>query len=91
MHLGTETLLGRNGGDVSALRQLRISAYPVGSTIVLACFSNAVSQASYRVTDLGTLGNDNLGCAMSVNNQGWTEIMAGNVEPGQHDSLSGNF
>jgi probable HAF family extracellular repeat protein len=51
------------------------------TTIVLACFSNAVAQASYRVTDLGTLHNGNLGCAMAVNNHGWTEIMNGNVEP----------
>jgi len=50
--------------------------------MVLACFSNAVAQASYTVTDLGTLHNGSLGCAMAVNNHGWTEIMDGNVEPG---------
>jgi len=49
--------------------------------MVLACFSNAVAQASYKVTDLGAEGNDNLGCAMSLNNQGWTEIMAGVLDP----------
>jgi probable HAF family extracellular repeat protein len=61
------------------------------TTIVLACFSNAAAQASYKVTDLGALGNDNLGCAMSVNNRGWTEIMALNVEPGQQDNLFGKL
>ena len=39
---------------------------------------------------MGTLGNDNLGFAMSVNNQDWTETMAGNVELGQ-DILSGKL
>jgi hypothetical protein len=61
------------------------------TTIVLACFSNAVAQASYRVTDLGAEGNDNLGCAMSLNDQGWTEIMAGNLPPGQQDNLFGQL
>jgi probable HAF family extracellular repeat protein len=61
------------------------------TTVVLACFSNAVAQASYRVTDLGAEGNDNLGCAMSVNNEGWTEIMAGNLPPGQQDSIVGQL
>jgi probable HAF family extracellular repeat protein len=51
------------------------------TTIVLACFGNAFAQASYRVTDLGALGSDNLACAMSVNNQGWTEIMSGVLDP----------
>jgi hypothetical protein len=37
------------------------------TTMVLVCFSNAVAQASYRVTDLGAEEKDNLGCAMSVN------------------------
>jgi probable HAF family extracellular repeat protein len=61
------------------------------TTIVLACFSNAVAQAGYRVTDLGTEGNDNGACAMSVNDQGWTEIMAGNTVPGQQDSIFGKL
>jgi hypothetical protein len=74
---------------MSTLRQLRNCWTLWVTTIVLACFSNAVAQAGYRVTDLGTEGNDNLGCAMSVNDQGWTEIMAGNVEPGQQNSVVG--
>jgi probable HAF family extracellular repeat protein len=60
-------------------------------TIVVGCFSNAVAQARYKVSDLGAEGNANLGCAMSVNNEGWTEIMAGNLEPGQQDSLVGKL
>jgi probable HAF family extracellular repeat protein len=76
---------------MSALRRLRNFWIPWVTTIVLACFSNAFGQASYRVTDLGTEGNDNLGCAMSVNDQGWTEIMAGHVEAGEVDSIFGTL
>ncbi len=74
---------------MSTHKRLRNFWIPWVTTIVLACFSNAVAQAGYRVTDLGTEGNDNGACAMSVNNQGWTEIMAGNKVPGQQDSLLG--
>jgi probable HAF family extracellular repeat protein len=84
-------LLGRKGEDMSAVRRLRNSSILWVTTIVLACFSNAVAQASYKVTDLGAEGNDNLGCAMSVNNEGWTEIMAGNLPPGQQDSFFGTL
>jgi probable HAF family extracellular repeat protein len=49
--------------------------------MVLACFNDASAQGSYKVTDLGTLNNGNLGCAMAVNNQGWTEIMDGVLDP----------
>jgi probable HAF family extracellular repeat protein len=45
--------------------------------MVLVCFSDAVAQVSYRVTDLGDLGDGNLGCAMGLNDRGWTEIMYG--------------
>src|SRR5260370_7671649 len=76
---------------MSTLRPLRNFWILWVTTIVLACFSDAVAQASYKVTDLGTEGNDNLGCAMSVNNQGWTEIMAGNVEPGRQGSFFGKL
>jgi probable HAF family extracellular repeat protein len=61
------------------------------TTVVLACLSNAVAQASYKVTDLGAEGSDNLGCAMSVNNEGWTEIMAGSLPPGQQDNIFGTL
>jgi probable HAF family extracellular repeat protein len=63
---------------------------PWVTTIVLACFSNAAAQASYKVTDLGTEGNNNMACAMSVNNEGWTE-MAGTLPPGQVDSIFGTL
>ena len=53
------------------------------TTIVLACFSDAVAQASYKVTDLGTGRSEKEACAMSVNDEGWTEIMTWNGEPGQ--------
>src|ERR1700726_4881241 len=73
------------------LRRLRNFWILWVTTIVLACFGNAFAQASYRVTDLGAEGNDNLGCAMSVNNEGWTEIMAGNLPPGQQDNIGGQL
>ena len=76
---------------MSTLRQLRNSWIPWVTTIILACFSDAGAQARYRVTDLGAEGNDNLGCAMSVNNEGWTEIMAGNLPPGQQDNIGGTL
>jgi hypothetical protein len=47
--------------------------------MVLACFGNAVAQSHYQVTDLGSLRNDKYSMVMSVNNEGWTEIMAGNI------------
>ena len=61
------------------------------AVVVLACCSDAVAQTSYKVTDLGTAGNDILACAMSVNDRGWTEIMAGNLAPGQQDSVVGKL
>jgi len=62
------------------------------TTIVLAFFSNVVAQASYKVTDLGVLHDENnLGCAMSVNNEGWTEIMSGNLPPGEQDNQFGKL
>ena len=70
---------------MSALRHLRNLWIPLLTMMVLACFSDASAQVRYRVTDLGTKGNDNLGCAMSVNDEGWTEIMAGKFVPGQQD------
>jgi len=72
-------------------RHLRNFWAPWLITIVLACFSNAVAQASYKVTDLGAEGTANLGCAMSVNNEGWTEIMAAHMPPGQQDNIFGQL
>jgi probable HAF family extracellular repeat protein len=68
-------------------RRLRNFWIPCVTTFVLACFGSAFAQATYKVTDLGTEGNDNLGCAMSLNDEGWTEIMAGNFAPGEKDSV----
>ena len=72
-------------------RQLRNSWILCVATMVLVCFSGAVAQTSYKVTDLGALPNDNLGCAMALNNQGSTLIMAGNVAPGELKSSSGTL
>lgn len=72
-------------------RQLRNSWRLWVATMVLFCFSGAVAQTSYSVIDLGALPNDNLGCAMALNNQGWTLIMAGNVAPGELKSSSGTL
>jgi hypothetical protein len=76
---------------MSTLRQLRNFWLPWVTTIVVVCFSDAVAQVSYKVSDLGAEGKDNLGCAMSVNNRGWTEIMAGGLPPGQQDSFFGTL
>jgi probable HAF family extracellular repeat protein len=67
--------------DMSTLRQLRSFWIPWVAAIVLFCFSDAVAQKSYIVTDLGNLPNNNLGCAMDVNNQGWTLEMSGVLDP----------
>jgi len=63
------------------LRQLRNFWIPWVTTIVLACFSDAIAQTSYTVTDLGALNKWNLSCAMAVNNHGWTESMNGLMDP----------
>jgi probable HAF family extracellular repeat protein len=64
------------------LRPLRNFWMPWATTIVMALFSSAVAQVRYKVVDLGAPKNDNFSMVMSINNQGWTEIMAGNVVPG---------
>jgi probable HAF family extracellular repeat protein len=76
---------------MNTLRQLRNFWIPWVTTIVLACFNNAGAQARYKVTDLGAEGNVNLGCAMSLNNEGWTEIMAQSVQPGEVDNIFGKL
>jgi hypothetical protein len=45
--------------DMSTLLQIRNFWLPWVTTIILACASDAVAQTGYKVTDLGTLGNDN--------------------------------
>jgi hypothetical protein len=89
-HLSTKTLLGQKGEDMSASGRLRNFWIPWVAVIVLGCFCDAVAQTSYKVTDLGAEGNDNLACAMSVND-GWTEIMSGNLPSGTQDSLLGTL
>jgi probable HAF family extracellular repeat protein len=50
-------------------------------TMVLACFSNAVAQARYKVQDLGVQHPDNLGMPMGLNNYGWTLNMEQLLDP----------
>jgi probable HAF family extracellular repeat protein len=62
------------------------------ATIVLVFLNTAAAQARYKVTDLGVLHtDDNLGCAMSVNDQGWTEIMSGSLPPGEQNNQLGTL
>ena len=76
---------------MNTLRRLRNFWILWVTTLVLACFSNAFAQTSYKVTDLGALGNDNLGCAMSINNEGWTVIQDASMVPGQQDNAGGTI
>jgi len=67
---------------MSAVRPLRNFRILWVTTMVLACFSNAVAQARYRVTDLGTnKSTDNFSMVMGLNNRGWVENMDGFVNP----------
>src|SRR5262249_29709701 len=71
---------------MNTLRQLRNFWIPWVTTIVLACFSNAVAQTSYKITDLGTnKSTDNFSMAMGLNNQGWTLNMDGFVNPPENN------
>src|SRR5580700_5829484 len=65
----------------STKRRLRNSWIPWVTAIVLACFSNAVAQASYKVQDLGVQHPDNLGMVMGLNNYGWSLIMDQRLDP----------
>ena len=69
---------------MNTLRRLRNFWIPWVTTIALACSSAAVAQTRYKVTDLGREEGENAACAMSVNDEGWTEIMAWNGEPGEN-------
>src|SRR6516162_10336634 len=62
-----------------SLRQVSISA--VGLLLAIT----AAAQTSYRVTDLGALHDGVFGCAMGLNNRGWTESMDGYLD------VKGNF
>ena len=74
--------------EMSTLRPFRNFWLPWVAAIVLACSSDAVAQTSYKVTDLGTLGSDNMSCAMTLNNRGWTAIQDGNAPLGQQDQIT---
>jgi probable HAF family extracellular repeat protein len=52
--------------------------------IAVACFSDAFAQTNYKVTDLGRGESENEACAMSVNDESWTEIMTWNGDPAQN-------
>jgi probable HAF family extracellular repeat protein len=62
-----------------SLRQVSISA--VGLLLAIT----AAAQTGYRVTDLGALHDGVFGCAMGLNNRGWTESMDGYLD------VKGNF
>jgi probable HAF family extracellular repeat protein len=54
--------------------------------MVLVCFSDAVAQVSYKITDLGTNNRkDNFSMAMGLNNHGWAENMDGFVNPPENN------
>ena len=73
------------------LRQLRNFWIPCVTTIVLACFSNAFAQQSYKITDLGNNKNkNNFGMVMGLNNQGWAENMDGVVNPPENSTGDDN-
>jgi probable HAF family extracellular repeat protein len=63
------------------LRQLRNFWILGVATMVLACFSNAVAQARYKVQDLGVQHPNNLGMVMGLNNYGVTETMDQLLDP----------
>jgi len=66
---------------MNAIRQLRNSSIFCVATIALALSSNAYAQTIYKVADQGTLGDDNFGMVMGLNNQGWTQNMDGEGNP----------
>src|SRR6202167_943651 len=68
-------LYRRKRRDMITLKQLRKFWILGVATMVLACFSNAVAQASYKVQDLGVQHPNNLGMTMGLNNSGWSLIM----------------
>jgi probable HAF family extracellular repeat protein len=65
---------------MNTLRRLRNLWIPCVTTIVLGCFSDAVAQVRYQVTDLGTLHDGYFGCTMGLNNHGWTETQYGELD-----------
>jgi hypothetical protein len=47
--------------------------------VLISC-NTVIAQSSYKVTDLGALHNGVIGCAMGLNNRGWTESMDGYLD-----------
>ena len=76
---------------MNAPRHVRNLWMPLLTTVALACFGDAVAHVRYTVTDLGVEGNDDLGCAMSLNDRGWTEIMSGTLALKQVDFTGGQL
>src|SRR5499433_3602224 len=71
---------------MSTFRRLRSFWIPWVTTIVLACFSHAAAQTSYKITNLGTNNSkDNFSMAMGLNNHGWAENMDGFVNPPENN------
>ncbi len=71
---------------MSTVRRMGNFWIPWVTTMVLACFSDAVAQTSYKMTDLGTnRPKDNFSMAMGLNNQGWAENMDGFVNPPENN------
>src|SRR5208282_4655497 len=67
---------------MSGLRRLRTFCMPWVAMFALGCFTDAVAQTSYKITDLGINNSkDNFSMAMGLNNQGWAENMDGTVNP----------
>jgi probable HAF family extracellular repeat protein len=90
--LNAEALLGPKGGKyMPGLGLLRNFGMPLAAVFVMGCFSNAGAQTTYKITDLGPEGKDDLQCAMSVNDFGWTEIMAATMPPDSVDNILGTL
>ena len=67
---------------MSILSQLRNFRTLWVMTTVVACFSSAFAQTSYKVADLGVnKSSDNFNMVMGLNNQGWAENMDGVLTP----------
>jgi probable HAF family extracellular repeat protein len=64
------------GGNMAITKSLTLWKLSV-AVIALICLNTAVAQTNYRVTDLGALHDGVFGCAMGLNNKGWTESMDG--------------
>lgn len=74
----------KNMSYVSIRRNFR-SAF--GLAIVVLLVHAAIAQTRYRIDDLGTLRGGVFGCAMGLNNKGWTEVMDTLLDPGSGNLL----